>query len=342
MYRLSRILVLLLMALWSPSWSQSTSNPHGNGFAVNCSECHDAKGWAIEKVNWDHSSTGFDLEGQHQNVSCAACHTDLNFTKSSSSCASCHADVHQGTVGNDCSRCHTAAFWLVSDVQGIHEDNGFPLEGAHFVTACAQCHKGANELVFDRIGSDCAQCHSSDYIATSQPNHQAAGFSTDCASCHDPLARNWDGENFHLFFPLEGGHSAVSCTQCHTTGNYQDASPECSSCHMADYTSSTNPNHQQSGFPTDCALCHDNTTNWAPAAFKDHDSQYFPIYSGNHRNVWSSCTECHTNSGNFALFSCIDCHEHSNQAELAGEHDDVNGFVFQSAACYQCHPNGEE
>jgi hypothetical protein len=27
---------------------------------------------------------------------------------------------------------------------------------------------------------------------------------------------------------------------------------------------------------------------------------------------------------------------------LADEHDDVGGYVYDSQACYQCHPNGDE
>jgi hypothetical protein len=42
------------------------------------------------------------------------------------------------------------------------------------------------------------------------------------------------------------------------------------------------------------------------------------------------------------LFSCTDCHEHNDQADLADEHDDVKGYVFQSKACFECHPKGSE
>ena len=45
------------------------------------------------------------------------------------------------------------------------------------------------------------------------------------------------------------------------------------------------------GFSTDCLLCH-NMVTWLGATF-DHDSEYFPIYSGAHRGRWSSCATCH-------------------------------------------------
>ena len=48
------------------------------------------------------------------------------------------------------------------------------------------------------------------------------------------------------------------------------------------YMATQNPNHQTSGFSTDCVACHTTNPDWTPAEF-DHDGQYFPIYSGKHR-----------------------------------------------------------
>lgn len=416
MYRLSWVLVFSLTLLTKLAVGQNKENPHGQGFKMDCASCHSPESWEIPKINWDHSETGFELSGQHKSLNCADCHGALNFSQAASNCSSCHNDVHEGTVGNDCNRCHTTAHWLVTDMQSIHEQNGFPLDGAHFTAGCVECHNRANELVFERIGTDCAQCHSQDFLTTTDPNHQTSGFGMDCASCHDPLATSWAGSGqFHLFFPLEGGHHGLTCIECHDNADYSGASPECSSCHLDDFNGTTMPDHQAigfstdcaschdpmtndwttdgsfhhffpledghsglsctechdnpdysgaspvcsschmddfnatndpdhvaSGFPTDCALCHDNSSSWSPATFTNHDAQYFPIFSGNHRNEWDNCTECHTTPGNFALFSCIDCHEHNDQNDLADEHDDVSGYVFQSTACYQCHPDGDE
>ena len=56
----------------------------------------------------------------------------------------------------------------------------------------------------------------------------------------------------------------------------------------------------------------------------------------------AAITEVSTIPGNFSQFSCIDCHEHNNQAELADDHRGINGYRFQSSACYGCHPDGED
>ena len=54
--------------------------------------------------------------------------------------------------------------------------------------------------------------------------------------CHPVNSFQWTGAGFnHNFFPLVQGHSALKCTDCHTTGNYSDANPDCYSCHQQDY-----------------------------------------------------------------------------------------------------------
>ncbi|HOY04923.1 MAG TPA: hypothetical protein PLO67_05950, partial [Saprospiraceae bacterium] len=84
--------------------------------------------------------------------------------------------------------------------------------------------------------------------------------------------------------------------------------------------------------------CH-TTSAWTPSNW-NHDQQYFPIYSGNHDGEWDDCIECHTTPNNYALFSCITCHEHSNQSQVNNDHDEVSGYQYTSTACYSCHPNG--
>lgn len=63
----------------------------------------------------------------------------------------------------------------------------------------------------------------------------------------------------------------------------------------------------------------------------------FPITSGNHRNF--ACFGGHNNAGNRVAFSCIDCDEH-RQSTTNNDHSGVSGYVWATASCYQCHPNG--
>ena len=44
---------------------------------------------------------------------------------------------------------------------------------------------------------------------------------------------------------------------------------------------------------------------------------------------------------NYNAFSCTHCHEH-NQSRMNSEHQGENGYSWQSSACYNCHPDGQE
>lgn len=338
MYRLPQIIGLLALPLLAVAQS-----PHGERLKIDCAACHDPSGWTVnpETITFDHNSTNFNLTGTHETVSCVDCHSSLVFDEADENCISCHVDLHEMTLGSDCTRCHTTDNWLIDNIQELHYDNGFPLMGAHFSATCVDCHSSASDLTFPRLGNECINCHLEDYQSAKEPDHVGGGFALTCTDCHSFDGYSWQAEDInHDFFPLQQGHSGLGCLECHNPGTYQGLSQDCFSCHETDYNNARNPNHILSGFPTDCAVCHTLSPDWMPAGFRDHDSEYFPIYSGEHRGEWDSCTECHTTPGNFMLFSCIDCHEHNDPNSLAREHRGISGYVFESNACYGCHPKG--
>lgn len=322
----------------------SAQNPHGQNFKMDCNQCHNPNGWIVvaSEMKFEHASSGFELEGRHEVISCKDCHQTLQFNEAESNCISCHTDVHQASVGNDCKRCHNAQNWLVNNIPELHEANGFPLAGAHNTLSCVDCHDAGNTLQWVNQGNDCISCHQQDFVSAQEPNHVAGGFSQNCVECHEPISQEWVGNTSHFFFPLTQGHDINDCFACHTSPQFNQQNSECVSCHLTDFDNATDPNHTASGFGTDCIQCHTTAPGWRPAGFPDHDANFFPIYSGEHNGVWASCTECHTNAGNFSTFSCIDCHEHNNSTEMADEHDDVNGYIFESNACFSCHPTGSE
>jgi len=408
MYRLSFIVLIVFTSLQSLAQS-----PHGDSLTLNCDECHTSKDWKSvgSDISFKHSSTSFELEGSHKAVDCKQCHTSLVFDDAATDCASCHTDIHSMSVGDDCASCHTPDNWLVDNIPELHEQNGFALVGSHALASCIDCHVSVNSMVFDRIGNECLNCHMDDYASTQNPNHATVGFSTNCIECHDPFATEWNSQIIsHDFFPLVQGHDIDDCLQCHESNDYSSASPECVSCHQQNFNTTSNPNHTELGFSTDCIQCHSiagwvpadfnhskyplngahtqvdcnachngdytNTPNtciachtddynsandpnhqqlnfstdclechtengWKPATF-DHDGEYYPIYSGEHNNEWSLCSECHTNSSDYSVFRGIDCHEHNDRADLADEHRGVSNYVYQSNACYNCHPTGSE
>ena len=397
----------------------STTDPNHQtaGYSTDCATCHSQNAW--QPVNFDHNATNFPLTGAHISVDCNLCHSNGN-AGTSTVCADCHgADFVQSSnpnhtalgLSNDCATCHTTdPGWSPASFP-VH-DEYYVLAGAHIARAndCASCHNGD----YTMTPNTCAGCHTDDYNSTTDPNHQTAGYSTDCATCHSQNA--WQPANFdhnNTNFPLTGAHTTTDCqschadgfsgtshickdchtedfnqtsnpnhtalalsddcVSCHTTqpgwspagfpvhdnyyvlsgahllianncatchnGDYHNTPNTCAGCHLDEYNNTNDPPHQASNFPTDCTACHSENA-WQPATF-DHDNLYFPIYSGKHKDEWNNCSDCHNNASNYAIFSCTDCHEHSNRSEVDEDHREVNGYQYLSSACLSCHPTGD-
>ena len=306
-------------------------SPHGDELVIDCAKCHNPKGWSIDfkTIEFSHDVDDFQLEGTHTQIDCKSCHSTLIFNEAPTECISCHADVHSMSVGNDCVRCHTAETWLVDHIPELHEENGFPLMGAHAISSCFECHQFEADLIFNRIGNECINCHRLDYESTQNPNHESAEFSTNCIDCHSPMAFDWGTEAInHGFFPLTAGHDIQDCYECHTSGTFSDASPECVSCHQEDYAITQNPNHQTTGFSTDCVSCHTTNPGWTPAVI-NHD--FFPLTLG---HDIQNCKECHI-TDNYADVSpeCVSCHQ-EDYASTQNPNHQTTGF---STDCISCH-----
>ncbi len=312
-------------------------NHSAAGLSTECSTCHNANGWSPS--TFDHGSTGFVLLGSHQPLQCSGCHNGTT-TGLTSDCVSCHQTDYNTAANHtaqsyptNCEMCHSAANWNQTTFN--HQNTDFPLTGAHTTTDCQSCHQNG----YTGTPTDCLSCHQTDYNSTTDPNHTTLGFPNTCGVCHStaawqPAAYDHQGTNF----PLTGAHTTTDCQSCHQNG-YTGTPTDCFACHTTDYNNTTNPNHIAANFPTTCVECH-STTAWQPATF-DHDNQYFPIYSGKHKDKWNQCSECHTTPNNYSLFSCIDCHEH-NRTSMDSKHQGVNGYVYNSLNCYDCHPDGRE
>ena len=163
------------------------SNPHRHEVDKyltqgGCEYCHSVESW--QTVSYDHSLTGFPLEGKHRTAFCSACHlpkgsvnilTDMQFAGINKDCINCHADVHRGQFSSQvnaeganqraalCGKCHSFENWQPSKF--VHDrDAAFKLEGSHENIACAKCHEkiwqdGQSFVWFKPIDTSCKHCH---------------------------------------------------------------------------------------------------------------------------------------------------------------------------------------
>lgn len=311
-----------------------TTNPNhvSGGFPTTCTTCHTTTAWIPSTFN--HSSV-FPLVGAHANLACTQCHTNNNYTTVPKDCYSCHAaDFNstnnpshlQLTFPHTCDTCHNTTNWLNATFNHTLYAN-YPLTGMHATLTCDQCHTNNNYV---NTPTACYGCHQADFTGTTNPNHVASGFPTDCSICH--TTTGWSPSSFNhnnTAFPLTGAHVNLACTQCHVNGNYTTLPTTCYGCHQADFTGTTNPSHAAAGFPTTCDTCH-TTTSWAGATF-NHNNTPFPL-TGAHVNV--ACTLCHINN----VFAgtptdCYSCHT----ADYNGTTNPNHSTAGWPTTCTTCH-----
>jgi hypothetical protein len=327
---------------------QGTTNPNhvSSNFPQTCDQCHTTSTWL--NATFNHSTTGFPLTGSHTVPprACTDCHVNNNYNLTSAACVSCHqTDYNNATTPvnhiaaafpTTCETCHDTVLW--TDATFNHTTTGFQLTGAHIVPPrlCTDCHVNNNYSLNSTL---CYTCHQKDYTGTTSPAHAAAGFPTTCELCHDTTV--WTDSTFNhnnTAFPLTGSHTVPprACTDCHVNGNYTTLPTTCIGCHQTDYNNTTNPGHaaQPQFFPTTCTTCH-TTTAWTGATFNHTQYTQFSI---NHGNANGVCATCHTNSNDYSIFQCTACHGGNNANNFG--HPNVNGYVYNSINCYQCHAGG--
>lgn len=320
----------------------TTPNHPMSGYSQDCSQCHNIYSYEWAGAGFNHNF--FPLTMGHNINDCAECHQTTDFGNISPECFSCHEQNYNSTtkpnhsqvnIDHDCSYCHTTAPGWSPALFPNHNEY-YVLNGAHaaMVSDCFACHNPE----FTNTPTTCIGCHESDFNQTDDPNHVTNNFSTECTVCHSENSWEPATVNHDEFYVLTGAHQVIAnnCIACHENG-YSNTPNTCFACHETNYNQANDPNHVQAQFGQDCEACH-STNAWEPATY-DHDNDYFPIYSGKHNNEWNSCTDCHTVASNYAVFSCIDCHEH-NKPDTDDEHDEVGDYQYNSLACFECHPKG--
>jgi predicted CXXCH cytochrome family protein len=288
-------------------------NPARTGTCKSCHSEHKGRGSGLiylDRATFNHAYANFALTGAHTRVKCQSCHLGNDYRRQTSDCASCHArkDPHRGQLGRKCDSCHTTTAW--KPVTGFnHAATGFALTGAHRAQSCMSCHAGQR---WKNLPANCFSCHAKD-------DAHKGSRGTNCASCH--TTATWRSATFDhstTGFPLNGGHAAASCAQCHGPGNVnKHPSRTCYACHAKD-----DSHKGQNG--TNCASCH-NIRSWNQTSF-DHDRMTaFPL-KGAHRTA--ACEGCHKQAPKVAKppSTCYGCHA-ADDSHKGGNGQD----------CAKCH-----
>lgn len=294
---------------------------HKNKFGQNCTKCHSEQSFHVIKKmdDFDHSSTGFDLIGKHQSLTCKSCHK-TNYTKklAHNRCSDCHTDYHKGEFDpkkySDCNVCHDENGFDVSSFEfDQHQKTSFPLDGSHLATPCFACHQKENRWTFRNIGTTCNDCHDNIHDLFMDAKYYPEN---KCTSCHQTdLWKRVEFDHVKTGYELEGKHKEKSCRDCHfvekeggkPVQRFSSLNSECKQCHTDKHYGQFEVDGK-----TDCLRCH-GYIKWKEISF-NHDNTKFPL-DGKHKNV--ACEKCHKpkQEGQVVFteykikeFKCEDCH----------------------------------
>jgi hypothetical protein len=171
-----------------------------SGFpASQCSMCHDTLLWADGK--FDHSTTGWPLQGAHVTTPCSSCHMGANpfgLTSATTDCYGCHqaawlsTQTLGGAVPNHvaalypttCLTCHTT--WVTTRWLGATFNHTW-FRIPHNGSVCSDCHLVST----DYAKFSCIDCHTranAHKKGSTDQNHQGVGGyvygATTCYDCH--------------------------------------------------------------------------------------------------------------------------------------------------------------
>jgi Cytochrome c7 and related cytochrome c len=331
------------------------SDPHRGEFKQKCEDCHTTVGWKkiAPQFAFDHSKAKYPLEGEHQKVSCVACHTGGDFKRqlAFANCTDCHKDIHSGqfaerTKKGECSECHTVQGWKPS-LFGVkeHGNSKYPLQGKHVNVECAKCHIPAGkETVYKVKFAACGDCHKDAH----DNQFATAPFKDHCETCHTvtDFHRSLYTIAMHRSskFPLTGAHAAVPCAECHAEGKggrkdkvlpFRFSDTSCTACHadphhgeFKDRMERKRPNGTAFG----CEACH-STKSWTAVNGFDHSKTSFPLL-GAHRTV--TCGACHKVPAGMK-----DIQFKGTTKQCEGCHTEPHGAQFKDQAgktpCESCH-----
>ena len=302
--------------------------------------------------NFDHTRTGFILEGLHARERCESCHINGVFRGTPRDCATCHTSGTLYGRGNTtksathiptraaCDTCHTARSFsgarfthtgvTPGSCQSCHNGSTAPGKSANHIAttaSCDSCHRTGAWLPaanFDHAGvqpGTCATCHNGSRATGRSARH--IPYSTvstignpGCDSCHKAGFRAWLPARLHSSFSV-----TTQCASCHT-GGYGSAVGK--------------PNNATHATATVCETCHKSTSVWSNSTF---------VHAAANAIGTGTCDTCHNGSTakgktpthipvNSATSKCDSCHR--SQAAFATAIT-MNHSAVSTTACASCH-----
>jgi Cytochrome c554 and c-prime len=293
--------------------------------------------------DFDHASTGYVLNAQHQNVRCETCHTNGTFKGTPKDCVSCHGwnnprakssvmpTTHIPTGNASCESCHAAA-------QAQFSDASRTFNHATVVTlTCVNCHSSRNphpgvvtnpndatHVAAFALNQGCDKCHTTaQFSGTKVPANHIPTAAVACSSCHigGDYKQKPTVSNIHAFAPS----TSSNCVQCHSAASaafYRTAD-------MVIPSPATVGNHIPMGSRS-CESCHvgagSSITNTPVTEGSAFGGSLF-----DHAGATVSCATCHGASVTPTTFYGVSPRAIS---DLQPAH------VPTSAACETCHLSG--
>lgn len=298
--------------------------------------------WAVQRTQFDHLTTGYELQGAHRDLSCEYCHLQGVFRGTPRTCGGCHSMgsrvnaiakpvTHVSTTDN-CLLCHS----ILSFAPIVRMDHTAALG------SCFSCHNGARARGKNpgHIQSDnnCDACHTTNSFVPARMEHAnlAARVALSCRGCHSGIQA--------ATLPRNHVPTSQECGACHGTFSWIPARfdhaglTRCQGCHNGGPATGKVASHMTTSL--DCSSCH-HYPAWSPVAYV-HSSSAYP---GDHRGT-PGCTSCHSANTESAGWtaaayrpSCAGCH--AAQFKAGGHPKTLDGLPYNigelqncSAACH--------
>jgi hypothetical protein len=294
---------------------------------------------AVQRTQFDHLTTGFELQGAHRDLSCEYCHQKGVFRGTPRTCVGCHtigtrigATPRPAThipTQDDCQLCHS-----VYNFAPI-----FRMDHTQARGACFSCHNGVSAMGKNpgHIPSDnnCDACHTTNAFNPARMQHASLvvkAMTTSCRGCHSGVQA--------ATMPRNHVPTTQDCGSCHGTLSWTPArfdhtgiAGNCQSCHNGATATGKVASHMTTTL--DCSTCH-HYPSWSSITFV-HTSAEYP---GDHRNS-PECIKCHTTNTDKATWQfasyrpgCGGCHAGAFKPE--GHDKTVDGLKYNISELQNC------